>query len=614
MSMRPYAILILLRVVAPPGHGALPGARLCARRRFTILLRSSVIFLLGATSFAQIPVPDHPLATLKQVHPRLLVSEADFARLRELINADATAAGIYADLKSQADQILDQPTVTHQVAGRDMLAESRLCLERVYTLALVYRMSGQEKYRDRARTELRTAASFADWNPSHFLDVAEMTHALAIGYDWLYRDLTPQDRALLRAAITEKGLDEATKSYKNRDRWTLAPHNWNLVCNGGISLGALAIADEDSQRAESILKQSIASIQLAMASYAPDGGWAEGPSYWQFGTTYAALYLAGLKSALDTDFGLSNALGFAHTGDFRLYFQGTSGTFSFADAQQRPSAPVMFWLAKRFSQPVFAWDELRHLANHDRFRALDLVWYQAVGQDPVSAKWPTRKIFEGVNVGFLRNDWLAPDATWIGVKGGRNNVNHSHLDLGSFVLDAHGTRWALDLGGDNYNLPGYFGAERFNYYRTSTVAHNTVLLDNENQDPMANAPMTLEDGVITIDLAAAYPRKVRKFLRSVERTPQNAIVIRDDIEALNPVEALWGMLTDAEISLNGRYATLRKGNATLAIEIVSPKDAEFDSVSTMPSRNIENPNTGTRKLLVRLKKKVTSVHIEVEFR
>ena len=30
--------------------------------------------------------------------------------------------------------------------------------------------------------------SFTDWHPKHFLDVAEMTTALALSYDWLYHD------------------------------------------------------------------------------------------------------------------------------------------------------------------------------------------------------------------------------------------------------------------------------------------------------------------------------------------------------------------------------------------------------------------------------------------
>ena len=39
------------------------------------------------------------------------------------------------------------------------------------------------------------------------------------------------------------------------------------------------------------------------------------------------------------------------------------------------------------------------------------------------------------------------EALFIGFKAGDNRVNHSHLDLGTFVLDALGQRWAIDLGG-----------------------------------------------------------------------------------------------------------------------------------------------------------------------
>ena len=38
-------------------------------------------------------------------------------------------------------------------------------------------------------------AGYDNWNPEHFLDVAEMTMALSIGYDWLYEVLSPKNRA-----------------------------------------------------------------------------------------------------------------------------------------------------------------------------------------------------------------------------------------------------------------------------------------------------------------------------------------------------------------------------------------------------------------------------------
>lgn len=580
------------------------------------MLRIYLVFALVSCSFAaSISVPEHPLKTLRPTHPRLIATEADFTRLRELVRQDSFAAKGYASLKYQADQMLDQPTVVHRLIGPRLLDQSRLCLERVYTLSLVYRISGEKKYLERAVKELRAAAAFPDWNPSHFLDVAEMTHAFAIGYDWLYQDLSTEDRALFRQAITEKGLDEAIKIYQRHNWWTVAVHNWNQVCNGGITLGALAIADEDPKRAEYIVKQSVESIQLAMASYAPEGGWAEGPGYWQYATSYNVYYLAGLETALGTDFGLSSLPGFDHAGDFRIYFQGPAGTFNYADAHPpAESAPEMFWLAHRFSEPTFAWDELRHLTAGDRPKALDLLWYQPAGRSPGAAHWPLRRMFAGVNVAFLRSDWDSPDAFWIGIKGGDDQANHSHLDLGSFVLDAHGVRWALDLGSDDYNMPGYFGKQRYTYYRLRTESHNTVLIDGENQDTKAKAHMTMSNGVATIDLSQAYPGKITKFVRTVELSTQNVVTVRDKIEAPQPVEALWGMVTDAQVTIDHNHAKLEKGNATLQAEIVSPKGAVFETMSTTPSQAIENPNKGTQKLVVRLKGKITHVKIEVELR
>src|SRR5205085_1200339 len=196
----------------------------------------------------------------------------------------------------------------------------------------------------------------------------------------------------------------------------------------------------------------------------------------------------------------------------------------------------MFWLARRFAQPVFAWDERRHLAAGSHPHALDLIWYQPKFEDPAAARWPLKKMFAGVNVAFLRSDWLTPDAIWIGIKGGDNHVNHSHLDLGSFVLDARGQRWALDFGRDDYNLPGYFGKERFTYYRLKTESHNTLLLDGQNQDEMAKAPLSVRDGIVVVDLSAAYPGKITRWVRSVELLHDNSIRMRDDLAAPQPVD------------------------------------------------------------------------------
>ena len=53
-----------------------------------------------------------------------------------------------------------------------------------------------------------------------------------------------------------------------------------------MTIGALAIADEEPELAAKIIADGRNSIPRAMASFAPDGGWAEGPGYWGYATEY----------------------------------------------------------------------------------------------------------------------------------------------------------------------------------------------------------------------------------------------------------------------------------------------------------------------------------------
>ena len=59
-------------------------------------------------------------------------------------------------------------------------------------------------------------------------------------------------------------------------------------------------------------------------------------------------------------------------------------------------------------------------------------------------------------------------------------MHHSHLDLGTFVLELGGVRWAVDLGKDSYGLRKYNShlakSPRWNYLRPSNRGHNTVSL------------------------------------------------------------------------------------------------------------------------------------------
>lgn len=567
-----------------------------------------------------LPTEANVLATLRPGHPRLILLPDDIARIKDFIAHDPVAHGYYAALVRSGDKIIPEPPVERVLIGPRLLDKSRTTLERIYTLALLYRLDGDHKWSDRATQEMLKVATFSDWHPDHFLDVAEMTHACAVGYDWLYDVLSPADRATIKTAIVEKGLRASEKAYATHAWWMHNAFNWNNVCNGGTIAGALAVADEEPQLASHLLVQALNGLPHALASYAPDGAWSEGPGYWGYATAYTIVAFASLDSALGTDYGLSNMPGLAEAGLFRLQGAGpTDLFFNFADAGERAwNEPSLFWLARRYNSPLLAAGAREAAGKNGSAR--DLMWYDPRGTKAEIANVDLDAEFKAANLAFFRSAWNDPNAVYIGFKGGDNKANHAHLDLGTFVLDALGQRWAIDLGGDEYNLPEYFGKLRWTYYRLRTEGHNTLLLDNQNQDPKAAAPLlafhsTPAGGYAVADLSAAYtPSGATRVHRGIALLPgRRQILVQDEIMAAKPVEIVWGMHTKATIAINpndAHLATLTQGGATLQARLLEPAAASFAALDV----NIpppQHPSPGVHELLVHLPGKVATTRIVV---
>ena len=262
-----------------------------------------------------------------------------------------------------------------------MLERSQQVLRRVATLALAFCISGRPEYRDRARTELLAVADFPHWNPDHFLDTAELAAAFAIGYDWLYDVQPEQDRCRIASALVEKALRPGLELQQKPAWWVGVRHNWNTVCNGGLAIGALAVADEQPELAAGILEVAQANLPLALDSFAPDGAWEAGPHYWEYTAWYSALVLDALKTALGTDLALSSRPGLDRAGLFPLYCAGPAGQyFNFADAETAIGPrPALFWLGQRFglANPIAENHRLLR-QTPDSAHPFDLLWYQRI--------------------------------------------------------------------------------------------------------------------------------------------------------------------------------------------------------------------------------------------
>jgi hypothetical protein len=376
-------------------------------------------------------------------------------------------------------------------------------------------------------------------------------------------------------------------------------------------MGALALADVEPELAGEFLVAALKSLPPAMRHFAPDGAWNEGPGYWNYATAYNVVFLAALETALGTDFGLSQIPGFAEAGMFPIYATGPLGrTFNYADGGEGTiRAPQMFWLARTFDRPAYAAYQ-RRVASAD---PLDLLWLPPA--EGVRVALPLDRYFREAEVVTFRSAWEDPDALFVGFKAGDNQANHSNLDLGSFVLDALGVRWVVDLGADNYNLPGYFGGQRWTYYRMRAEGHNTVLINPgsaPDQDPKAAARITKfasqpAHAFAVADLTPAYPKPARQVKRGIAILDRRQVLIQDELESEPPAEVWWFMHTPAEIEIatDGRSATLTRDRQRLVARVLAPADARLTSREAEPLPSSPHPekqarNDGVRKLAIHL--------------
>ena len=520
---------------------------------------------------------------------------------------------LYANILKEADKVIDEEPVERIKKGRRLLGVSRRCLHRVMVLSFAWRFTGDDKYLKRGERELLAAAGFSDWNPSHFLDVAEMTTAMGVGYDWLYNGLGEKSREIIKAAIVTKGIEASLKGHNS---WLKRDNNWNQVCNGGMVVGVLAIMEDEPELARRIVHRAVNSVQIAMGGYEPDGAYPEGPGYWVYGTSYNVVLLAAIESVLGTEFGLSEKKGFANSCYYYLHITGPSGLyFNYPDSGRSGSlGPTLFWFADKYDDTSLLWNQ-RHYLNAEsasasnRLIPLALVWGASGRKVPADLTWMGR----GINpVATFRSSWTDPDAVYLAIKGGSPSTHHAHMDVGSFVIDADGVRWAVDLGAESYHKIESLGmnlwgrkqdGERWTIFRYSNFSHNTLVVNDQLQQVTGMAPIIRYSkkkafSNAVVDMTSVYAGQLKKALRGGGLLADGRIVIQDELEAGDAgAKVRWAMVTAAKVDIqSGRKAVLREDGKSLGFEIVSGKDAKLAIYSAKGQADYDAPNPGKQMI------------------
>lgn len=551
-------------------------------------------------------------------HPRLLLCDKDEQKVLDNIALCNIWKHIHLDILTEADSMIVLPVLERKQIGMRLLAVSREALRRIFFLSYSYRMTKDNKYLERAEKEMLAVSSFADWNPSHFLDIAEMTMAVSIGYDWLYDNLPDNSRAIISTAIINKGLKPSLNTKYN---WFLnANHNWNQVCNAGMIFGAFAIHENEPELCDKIIKRSIESVRKPMHEYSPDGAYPEGYAYWEYGTTFNVLLIDVLEKIYKNDFGLSSIKGFINSANYFEHMTAPSGkSFNYADCGEESGLkPAMFWFAEKKEEPSLLWVEKGFLSNtyknnylKNRILPAVLLWGSNISVDsikpPEEVMWSGR----GINpVALMRSSWTDPNAIYVGLKGGTASSNHAHMDAGSFVMEANGVRWAMDFGSQDYESlesqklqiwTNNQDSDRWKVFRYNNYVHNTPTINGKLHNVNGKAEILSysdkkEFKSATTDLSSLFADDISYYKRGVAIVENNYVVIRDEVNTLDDKQAVlrWTMLTPADVTIKGsNIIELKKDSKTLLLNIASELPVELKTWSTQSPNDYDAPNPGT---------------------
>jgi hypothetical protein len=346
---------------------------------------------------------------------------------------------------------------------------------------------------------------------------------------WLDRDVPG-----LRARMRHEALQRVFTPFVSRRDWHWLGldgdvHNWNPWIHSNVLVAALRLLDGPEQVE---LRSTVAALcweglDRYVTALPDDGAIDEGYGYWWNGACRALEALELFRHATDgvVDVighvpALRNTVSFPH----RMHLGG-DWFLNLADAEAKPPTEQP-WQSLYTAAKSVACHEAEAFAVANRAHAVclrpglgrllcaltDVDWLQAQEATPVaeSTTW-----LPSVQVLVARE--RDRHGLTLAVKGGHNDENHNHLDVGSFVVASGGVPLVVDVGRPTYTATT-FGPDRYENWVMTSRWHNVPRIGGHDQVPgRAFAARHVEllpaggtsgsaglDG-LRMDLAGAYP-------------------------------------------------------------------------------------------------------------
>ena len=563
------------------------------------------------------------------VHPRIMATADDFELLKRELLYDKTKQKWFEQIIKSADASVGNGRPTHSL---DVVRLNSLhgMVDDIINLCFAYKVTGDPKYAEEAYADLAHMGTRADWNPGHFLDIGAGANCYAVAYDWLYDYWTPERRKNLEQIIYDKALSYYHNSLHNGQytRWieeTVAEGlqgNWPLVCSSGPIMSALALMEVYPEMCSNLVSDALRVLEYTLKGFSDNGDWTEGALYWAYTNGFLARMISSMELSLGTEFDYYYGIpGIMDTVDYAYSLITPQNVYNFGDAEDvAMNLTSASWHASM-------------VAKKDEAKALDMYklvmkYYNAKGFS--GGLWDIFKMDNRAATGDpenlsmeycspktgyanVRSGWNFADEAFLGyLFGSTQRTSHNHYDHGSFIYEAFGKRWAIDLGRDDYNMSDYDNVA----YRVRTEGHNTYVVnpDEKHGQNKDNYQTYIVDKKINsssyysiVDITSSYEGKLNQARRGYKLTDNmKSLIVRDEISFKESSDFWWFMHTPAEVTVEGNTAYLKNG-MTMKVEVISNQPLEFGVMDAVPLETSpivkgaikNNPNKGIKKLYLK---------------
>ena len=367
--------------------------------------------------------------------------------------------------------------------------------------AYAYQVTRDEKYARFVYDMCVAICQWQHWAPGHYLNAANATYFVAVGYDWCYDafielglDPTPIEEGLYRNGTYTawRSLNKLPTEFiniKGTESTAYWAHigNWNPVCSRGVFAGALSLMGTGNNLTEIkyVMERTIHYLgQNGMNYFAFDGSYRESAGYWCASARTATDCCTMLLNACGDDFDLSKAPGLDITNYFGSHIESSNyERWNYHDDSEGSQVSQWYFAAaKLFDNPEFAVLRKHHIDAGKATRREDTFYYDREYLDAALESGDVDLaldfVMDSIDCVVSRESWER-GSLYAGIMGGAASVAHGQYDSGNWIYENKGIRWFYDLGKDDYNL--YGGSFAKGYYKYSAEGNNVIAITSETK-------------------------------------------------------------------------------------------------------------------------------------